>query len=99
MRTTHAAAPCARARLRYKLELEPFHGWLLKNTFAVAMNGMPSREDVFERLGPHLMHQPQETRERLVLREVGECDVMLRQVIDSMRNLFEELGLEDMRKV
>ena len=48
------------------------------------------------RLGSHL---PEADRERLLLVEISECLVELRQVVDSMRSLFEELGLEDMRKV
>ena len=80
----------------YKIELEPFHGWLLKNTFAMALNGMPRRDEIYMRLGGHL---PEENREALLRAEVAECVHMLRQVADSMRNLFEQLGLEDMRKV
>ena len=80
----------------YKIELEPFHGWLLKNTFAMALNGMPRRDEIYTRLGGHL---PEENREALLRQEVAECVHMLRQVADSMRNLFERLGLEDMRKV
>ena len=80
----------------YQMELEPFHGWLLKSTFAVALNGFPNRDEIFVRIGAHL---PEERREALLRVEVDECIGMLKQVVDSMRSLFEELGLEDMRKV
>ena len=80
----------------YQLELEPFHGWLLKSTFAMALNGFPHRTEIFERLGSHL---PEENRDRLLQVEVEQCIEMLKQVVDSMRSLFEELGLENTRKV
>ena len=80
----------------YRLELEPFHGWLLKNTFAVAMQAMPRKEEVIGKLGAHL---PEVGRETAVRREVTECMEMIRGVVDSMRGLYVELDLEDMRKV
>ena len=80
----------------YRLELEPYHNWLLKQTFAMGLNGMPRRKDIFDRIGAHL---PEDDRERLVLLEVAECNKHLKLVVDAMRSLFEELGLEDMRKV
>ena len=81
----------------YQLELEPFHNWLLKSTFAMALNGFPHREEIVNRLGAHL--EPPEQRESLLKLEVEQCIEMLHQVVHSMRSLFEELGLEDMRKV
>ena len=80
----------------YRLELEPFHNWLIKQTFAMALNGMPRRQDVVVRLGGHL---PEGERERLLSREMEVCNQTIQKVIDAMRSLFEELGLEDMRKV
>ena len=34
----------------YRLELEPFHNWWLKQTFTMALNGMPRRKEIFSRL-------------------------------------------------
>ena len=62
----------------------------------MALNGMPRRDEIYARLGGHL---PEENRQALLRQEVAECIAMLRQVVESMRNLFEQLGLEDMRKV
>ena len=80
----------------YQLELEPFHNWLLKSTFAMALNGFPNREEIINRLGAHL---PIEQRDSMLKHEVEQCLEMLHQVVHTMRSLFEELGLEDMRKV
>ena len=80
----------------YKTELEPFHGWLLAGTFNVALSVIPSREEVYERLGPHL---PEGNRTKLLHMEVSECLELLRSVIHSMTQLFIELDLEDTRKV
>ena len=86
------------ARGAYTISLEPFHGWLLKNTFGVAMGGMPRKDEFINRL----MDAPQlseEERTRICERELGECVETTRVVIDAMRALFEELELEDLRKV
>ena len=81
----------------YAQHLEPFHNWLLKSTFAMALNGFPQREEIVNRLGAHL--EPPEQRESLLKVEVEQCIEMLHKVVHTMRSLFEELGLEDMRKV
>ena len=62
----------------------------------MALSGFPRKEEIHERLGGHL---PEAERSKGVMLEVGACVLELRQVVDSMRALFEELGLEDMRKV
>ena len=64
--------------------------------FTMALNGMPRRDEIVERLGGHLA---EDERDRKLCLEVGECIEMLREVTDCMRALFEELDLEDTRKV
>ena len=81
----------------YRLELEPFHNWLLKQTFSMALTGFPARKEIFERLGGHAPEGHE--RDRLVPLELQQVLAQLHLVVDSMRSLFEELGLEDMRKV
>ena len=53
-------------------------------------------QDIIQRLGAHL---PPEDRERALVLEVEDCADTLKQVVDVMVALFEELELEDTRKV
>lgn len=53
-------------------------------------------QEILQRLGSHL---PIDGRERMLFAEVAECVETLRKVIDAMIALFEELDLEDTRKV
>ena len=80
----------------YRLELEPFHNWLLKQTFSMALTGFPARKEIFTRLGAHVQESD---RDRIVPLELQQVLAQLHLVVESMRSLFEELDLEDMRKV
>ena len=40
------------AKEAYAEHLEPYHGWLLKNTFAAALSAIPSRNEFLSRLAP-----------------------------------------------
>ena len=84
------------AKHAYAEHLEHFHNWLLKNTFAMALNGMPSRNEVFRRLAPHI---PEPQRTRIVVMELRECIKSINKVTDSLKLIFAELDLEDTRKV
>jgi len=50
------------AREAYAAELEPYHGWLLKGTFGVALGAMPSRVEFFERLAPRVASPAERVR-------------------------------------
>ena len=84
------------AKNAYAEHLEQFHNWLLKNTFAMALNGMPSRNEVFQRLAPHV---PEPQRTQIVCQELRECIKFINKVTDSLCTMFAELDLEDTRKV
>ena len=51
---------------------------------------------MYSRLGGHL---PESERARRLPLEVKACTEQLGKVVESMVGLFEELGLEDLRKV
>merc|ERR1712146_681006 len=72
----------------YRSNLEPFHGWLLKNTFHMALNGMPRRDEFMQRLPPTLK-EPE--REQICVQEMQEAVEVSQQIIDTMRLLFQEL--------
>ena len=82
----------------YKSHLEPFHGWFLKNTFGMALNGMPSRDEILLRLGdPTCLDRAE--RDRKLLVEIEGLIEVFTLTTDVMRALSEELDLEDTRKV
>ena len=83
-------------RTAYMTHLEPYHGWLLKNTFTVALAGTPRRDEVMSRIGVGLNELE---RDRICESEMRDCIAMTTKVSDAMRRLFEELDLEDTRKV
>ena len=72
------------AHAAYSEHLEPFHNWLLKNTFAVALNGIPTRREIFQRLGPHLQGG---RREQIVAQELREYAEVVKQLTDYLRGL------------
>eukprot|EP00965_Chrysotila_dentata_P215010 6188512-Pleurochrysis_carterae.AAC.3 len=63
----------------------------------MALNGMPSRDELIQRLAPNVK-QPME-RENLCVQEMRECVSVTQQIIRIMCSLFDELDLEDIRKV
>uniref|UniRef100_A0A7S0L6Q5 Glycolipid transfer protein domain-containing protein n=1 Tax=Coccolithus braarudii TaxID=221442 RepID=A0A7S0L6Q5_9EUKA len=85
------------ARAAYTSQLEQYHGWLLKNTFTMALSAMPSREEFMQRLAPTVKQKME--REALCIQEMRECTEASQVIIKVMCNLFDELDLEDSRKV
>ena len=82
-------------RAAYDAHLEPYHGWVLKQAYNVALNGVPKRHEALQKFYPRL--QPHERHEAFAL-EARECVVVLSRVVDAIRTLFDELDLEDVRK-
>jgi len=82
-------------RAAYDAHLEPYHGWVLKQAYQVALNGVPKREEALQKFFPRV--QPNERQDVYTL-EARECVVVLSRVVDAMRMLFEELDLEDVRR-
>jgi hypothetical protein len=76
--------------------LRRYHSWWLKNTFRVALNGMPKRAEFVQRLAPSIPDASE--RERIVLAELKECVEVQTRAVELMRVLFTELDLEDTRK-
>ena len=74
------------------------HGWIVKKTFSVALSGVPPRDELFRRLAPRLKAAPPQQLEAACVRELGECEVAMRRVFESMHRSFDQLGLDDRRK-
>ena len=76
--------------------LEPYHSWLLKNTFRMGLGGLPTREDFYTRLAPRM--RVADEREQICLQEIRDFAQVTGQVIAAIRALYEELELTDERK-
>jgi len=85
----------AAARSAYASQLEPYHGWLLKNGFRVGLSGLPKRDEFLRRLAPNT---PDPDRENICVEDMRDCVNVTNQVVEAMRALFVELDLEDKRK-
>lgn len=84
------------AREAYTKHLEANHSWLLKNTFKMSLNSMPTRDEFFVRLAPR-MHRADE-REQICLQEIRDFSLAAGPVVQAIRSIYEELGLSDDRK-
>ena len=84
------------AKEAYAEHLEPYHGWLLKNTFAAALSAIPSRNEFLSRLAPAV---PPANRERVCYAELRECAAITRELTAALVELYRELDLEDTRRV
>lgn len=84
------------ARSAYGAHLEPYHSWLLKNTFRMALSSLPTREDFYVRLAPKM--RMQDEREQICLQEIRDFAQVTGKVVDALRGLYQELGLSDERK-
>ena len=86
------------SRAAYAEHYEKYHGWIVKKTFSVALSGVPPRDELFRRLAPRLKAAPPQQLEAACLRELGECEAVMRRVFESMHRSFDQLGLDDRRK-
>ena len=84
------------AREAYTKHLEANHSWLLKNTFKMSLNSMPTRDELYSRLAPRMRRADE--REQICLQEIREFSLAAGPVVQAIRSIFEELGLSDDKK-
>lgn len=86
----------SKCRAAYASILEPFHGWLLKQTFNMVLSAVPSRDEFIARLSPNIHSRSR--RRSVFFADVNECIPLMEDVVTALQELFNELDLEDMRK-
>eukprot|EP00962_Isochrysis_galbana_P040399 scaffold14623_cov134-Isochrysis_galbana.AAC.2 len=86
----------SKCRTAYASILEPYHGWLLKNTFNMVLSAVPSRDEFIARLAPGV--KPKHVRRAVCFGDIHECVPLMEEVVAILQQLFEELDLEDKRK-
>ena len=89
------------AKEAYAEHLEPYHGWLLKNTFAAALSAIPSRNEFLSRLAPAV---PPANRERVCYAELRECAAIpisktqsIESDVDGLISCFDSYGTPQWR--
>ena len=80
----------------YSKCLEPFHGWLLRNTFMMAFATLPSRDECLRRLAPRIKQK--NLRKEMCCSDIGECVPLMLRLVNHLESHFSELDLEDLRK-
>mmetsp|Transcript_25994 Transcript_25994/g.34519 ORF Transcript_25994/g.34519 Transcript_25994/m.34519 type:complete len:244 (+) Transcript_25994:209-940(+) len=92
--------PTAAAIDAYKTQIEPFHGWALRKLFTVRLSTMmPPREDLLAMLGNFQPQDFGQKEEQMVLKDLSELVSIWRPIVMQWRTTYEDLDLEDIRRV
>uniref|UniRef100_A0A7S4RH62 Glycolipid transfer protein domain-containing protein n=1 Tax=Ditylum brightwellii TaxID=49249 RepID=A0A7S4RH62_9STRA len=84
----------------YKTQIEPFHGWALRKLFTVRLSTMmPPREDLLAMLGNFQPQDFGQKEEQMVLKDLSELVSIWRPIVMQWRTTYEDLDLEDIRRV
>jgi len=83
-------------RAAYAEVLEPYHGWLVRKTFAIVSSQAPSYDQVLVMFGPGL---GEAERESVVRRDIKRFVEAGYPIVRALERLYEELRLEDTRRV
>jgi hypothetical protein len=85
----------------YRRDVEPYHGFLLRNIFKTALQALPSRSEMIRRLalgGNTPGTPPPEQIERL-RHDLKRCVDVTSRVVASLRGMLADLSLHDDQKV
>ena len=88
-RSTTLSAAASEA---YKRHLEPHHNFILRNTFRIGLNAMPTKEELMERLAPGDMSV--HDREAVCYADITELVDLQGRVLGAVEILLDQLGLE-----
>ena len=81
----------------YKTTLEKFHTWLLKSTFRMGLNAMPTRGEFLKKLSegePRLKSRPDAERERICYDDLAELAEVQAKVVEQVMDVLSALQLE-----
>lgn len=89
--------PSDAARDAYRLHLQPFHGWALRQLFSVSFSSMP-RRDILAKLGGFQSQKFGDIEERATVEDLKWLVSVWQPILTQWQRTFEELGLEDVRR-
>lgn len=80
----------------YASQLEQYHGWLIRKTFGIVSAQAPDYPTVLRLLSPGLAEDERESVVRTEMKAFVKTGGLL---VRELEKVFEDLGLEDLRKV
>jgi len=89
------------AMAAYQKELRPYHSWTLQRIFVIGLKSqVPSRREIiFARLGGFAQEEYGEAEELATKRDLKELLDVWRPIIVRWKEIYNELDLEDKRRV
>eukprot|EP00566_Odontella_aurita_P000569 CAMPEP_0113564148 /NCGR_PEP_ID=MMETSP0015_2-20120614/21455_1 /TAXON_ID=2838 /ORGANISM="Odontella" /LENGTH=238 /DNA_ID=CAMNT_0000466191 /DNA_START=428 /DNA_END=1144 /DNA_ORIENTATION=+ /assembly_acc=CAM_ASM_000160 len=95
-----ARDPTEAAMEAYESNMQPYHGWALRKIFTAKFSSlMPPRKDMLATLGGFGFDEFGEEEEEATLQDLKDLVLVWRPIISHWRQTFEELDLEDIRRV
>lgn len=91
--------PKEAANSAYKKHLAPFHGWALRKVFPASLTAMPDREVFIAKCAGIPVHELNEEYDRIIAKKLKSLVSTWDPLLDSWKDEFERLGLEDTRRV
>jgi hypothetical protein len=95
---TNGRHPKDAAVQAYEKTLSPYHGWLLQKIFPASLSQMPDRRVFIAKFGGTEVDNLDEELEGEILRKLKILVSTWEPILNTWRNEFERLDLEDMRR-
>jgi hypothetical protein len=83
----------------YGVHLSPYHGWMLRTVFPASLSQMPHRDVFLSKFGEVEIDELDDEVEGKIVRKLRALIGTLEPLIGEWRNCFEELDVEDTRRV
>lgn len=83
----------------YEEHLCPYHGWMLRTVFPASLSQMPHREVFLSKFGEVEIEDLDHENESKIIRKLRALVSTLKPLIKAWEDTFEELDLEDTRRV
>ena len=83
----------------YTKHLSPFHGWALRKVFPASLSQMPDRHVFMAKFGGISEEELNDEYDRMIAKKLKSLVSTWDPLIDSWKNEYERLGLEDTRRV
>ena len=95
---TKGRHPKDAAVLAYDKTLSPYHGWLLQKIFPASLSQMPDRRVFIAKFGGMEVDNLNEELEREIVKKLKMLVSTWEPILNTWRNEFERLDMEDIRR-
>jgi Glycolipid transfer protein (GLTP) len=84
----------------YQLEVQPFHGWALRRLYTMSFETVtPPRKEMLARIGGFKLHEFGESEEQATIQDLQKLLSVWEPIIVHFKQTYQELDLEDSRRV